>query len=52
MLGFTEAFIPGSDNFKTSALSDHDESKMQVQAINKGKYIKSAKRGEHYHPTL
>ena len=28
MLGFTEAFIPGSGNFKTSGLSDHDKSKM------------------------
>ena len=52
MLGFTEAFLPGSDNFKTSGLSDHDKSKMQVQAINKGKYIKRTKRGENYYPTL
>ena len=50
MPGFTEAFIQDSDNFKTSALSDHDKSKMQV--INKGKYVESAKREEHYHPTL
>ena len=37
MLGFTEVFIQGSDNFKTSALSDHDKSKMLVQAINDSK---------------
>ena len=39
ILGFTMAFIQGSDNFKTSGLSDHDKSRMQVQAINEGKYI-------------
>ena len=39
MLGFTLAFIQGSDNFKASGLSDHDKSKMQVQTINEGKYI-------------
>ena len=39
ILGFTKAFIQGSDNFKTSGLSDHDKSRMQVQAINEGKYI-------------
>ena len=32
--GFTEAFIQGSDNFKTSALSDHHKSKMHMQAVN------------------
>ena len=37
MLGFTEAFIQGSDNFKASGLSDHDKSNMLVQAINEGK---------------
>ena len=25
MIGFTETFIQGSDNFKTSRLSDHDK---------------------------
>ena len=52
MLGVTEAFIQGSGSFKTSGLSDHDKSKMQVQAINKGKYIKNTKCGEQCHPTL
>ena len=41
MPGFTEAFIQVSGNLKTSGLSDHDKSKMQVQAINEGKYIKN-----------
>ena len=44
--------LQGSNNFKTSGLSDYDKNKVQVQAINEGKYIKSTKRGEHYHPTL
>ena len=52
MLGFTEGFIQGCDNFKISGLSDHEKSKMRVQTINKCKYIKSIKRGEHYHPIL
>ena len=52
MSGFTEAFIQGSDNLKTSALPHHDKSKLQVQAINKGKYIESTRCGEHYHLTL
>ena len=34
MYGFTETFIQGSDNFKTFAPSDHDESKMHVRAVN------------------
>ena len=48
MPGFTEAFIQGSGNFKASALSDHDESKMHVQAVNEGKFIESTKRGEQH----
>lgn len=40
------------DNFKTSGLSNHDKSKMKMQTINKGKYIKCTKRGKHYHPPL
>ena len=52
VVGFTEVFIQGTGNFKTSGLSDHDKSKMQVQAINSSESIKSIKRGEHYHPTL
>ena len=52
MLGFTESFIQKCDNFKMSGLLDHDKSKMWVQAINKGKYIKNTSFGEHYHPTL
>ena len=52
MPGFTEAFIQWSDNFKTSALSDHDKSKMQVRAINKGKYTESTKQQQHYHANL
>ena len=50
MSGFTEAFIQESDNFKKSALSDHDKSKMHVQAVNEGKFIESTKRGEQYRP--
>ena len=46
MYGFTETFIQGSDNFKTFAPSDHDESKMHVRAVNEGKYIESTERGE------
>ena len=44
MFGFTEV--------QKGVTADHDKSKMQVQTINKGKYIKSTKCGEHYHPTL
>ena len=47
MSGFNE----GSDNFKTSTLSDCDKSKMQVQAVNKDKYIESTKHGGQYRPT-
>ena len=52
IIGFTEVFTNGSDNFKTSGLSNHDKSKMKMQTINKGKYIKCTKRGKHYHPPL
>ena len=52
MIGFTEVFTNGSDNFKTSDLSNHDKSKMKMQTINEGTYIKCTKRGKHYHPTL
>ena len=46
MSGFTEAFMQGSDQFKTSALSDHDKSKIHMQAVNEGEYIENTKRGE------
>ena len=46
MPGFTEA-LKGSDNFKTFDLSNHDKSKMHVQAINEDKYIRSTKHGQH-----
>ena len=51
MSGFTEAFIQGSDNFKTFALSYRDKSKMHVQAINEGNCIESTKRAEQYRRT-
>ena len=52
MSGFTKAFMQGRDNFKTSALSDHDKSKINVEAVNEGKYIEKKKRGEQYCPAL
>ena len=50
MFGFTEKFIQGSDKFEISAVSDHDKSKMHVQAVIEGKYIASTKRGDQLHP--
>ena len=49
--GLIEAFIQGSDNFKTFDLPDRDKSKMHVQVINEGNYIESTKRAEQYRPT-
>ena len=50
MSGFTKEYLQRSDNFKTSALSDHDKSKMHMQAVNIDKYIKITKCGEQYRP--
>ena len=49
--GLIEAFIQGSDNFKTFDLPDRDKSKMHVQVINEGNYIESTNRAEQYRPT-
>ena len=46
MSAFTETFTQGSHNFKTSALSDHDKSKMHVQTVNESKFIKSTQHGQ------
>ena len=48
MSGFTEPFIQDSDNFKTSALSHHDTSRLHEQAINEGKYMESTEHEKHY----
>ena len=50
MSSFTEAFTQGSHNFKTSPLSDHDQSKMHVQTANESTFIKSTKHGEQQCP--
>ena len=49
-LAATNAFINGSDNYRTSALKDHSISKIHEQACVKNKIQKRKERDEKYAP--
>ena len=50
MPGYSDSFIKGSKNFKTSALSDHEESKTHKQAIKCKLHNEAVSHGEVYKP--
>ena len=52
VLAATNAFMNGSDSYRTTALKDHSISKIHVQACVENEIHKGKERGEKYAPKL
>ena len=50
MPGYSNSFIKGSQNYKTSALSDHESCQTHMQAIKFNLHEEATKKGEVYRP--